>query len=139
MRVILTPGPCNFHRITKVDAIVVNKLQERAAPFVLLHRSKNPPITTFSNYACHACTGVMPSVSNSRCVTTQAKKPNTHQRLLKYVPSLFKSIRSHGVSDQEIRTIRVPPEQMIESSIGPISEPSSVQSTQHVFVRCVPW
>ena len=35
VRVILTPGPCNFHRIKRVK-----KLQERAAPHVLLHRSK---------------------------------------------------------------------------------------------------
>ena len=30
VRVILAPEPCNFHRI------VVKKLQERVAPFVLL-------------------------------------------------------------------------------------------------------
>ena len=37
VRAILTPGPCNFHRIRRLDAIVVKKLQERAAPIVLLH------------------------------------------------------------------------------------------------------
>ena len=70
---------------------------------------------------------------------SKKRKPNIHQRLLKYVPSVFKSIPFVVlVSDEEIRTSRVPSEQMIESSIGPISEPSSVQSTQHVFARCVP-
>ena len=38
MRVILAPEPRNFHRLRKVDAIVVKKLQERVAPFVLLCR-----------------------------------------------------------------------------------------------------
>ena len=41
VRVILTPEPCHFHRIRRVDAIVVKKLQQRVAQFVLLHQS--PP------------------------------------------------------------------------------------------------
>ena len=63
VRVILAPEPCNFH------CIVIKKLQKRVAPIVLLCRIEKtchifPPIPTFSNYACHPCTGVMPSASN---------------------------------------------------------------------------
>ena len=63
VRVILAPDPCNFH------CIVIKKLQKRVAPIVLLCRLEKtchifPPIPTFSNYACHPCTGVMPSASN---------------------------------------------------------------------------
>ena len=61
---------------------------------------KKTPIPTFSNFACHPCTGVMPSASNSRCVITQRKKkrPNTHQRSaeVRAIPVHIDSIRSHG-------------------------------------------
>ena len=98
VRVILTPGPCNFHRITRVDAIGSRNFRDAQRPSSCFIDQKKT-IPTPSNQACHPCTGVMPSASNSRCVITQAKK-NTHQRLLKYVwsaiPVQIDSIRSHG-------------------------------------------
>ena len=62
VRVTLAPESCNL----------VKKFQKRVAPFVLLCRIEKkkkprqifPPIPTFPNYACHPCTGVMPSASN---------------------------------------------------------------------------
>ena len=76
--------------------------RKRAAPLVLLHRSKKPPISTFPNYACHPCTGVMPSASNSRCVITQAKKGSSKAEYppevadVRAIPVQIDSNRSHG-------------------------------------------
>ena len=91
-RIVRAPGPCNFHRITRVDVIVVKKLQERAAPFVLLHRSKKSTNT----YILELCVsslhrGHAQCFKFSMCHHASKKKkkvlqmPNTHQRLLKYV------------------------------------------------------
>ena len=73
--VILAPEACNFSRI------VVKKLKERVAPLVLPCRIEKcqifPPLPTFSNYACHPCTWVMPKASNPwRAITKKKQGPH---------------------------------------------------------------
>ena len=164
VRVIFAQGACksSLYRSREIHELCVSSVRQGRAIFTVLQGltpswsrnfrnaqrpsscfidQKNPQIPTFSNYACHLCTGVMPSASSSS--RKQKKGPPKAEyppevAEVRAIPVQIDSIRSHGERSGN-PCQPGSPEQMIESSIGPISEPSSVQSTQHVFARCVPW